>query len=79
MDESREARQTAEAMGLPLSTVASALLSQFARDKELNISLSYKPSAHLKETIREVEEEYKQGKTFGPYKGVNVLMKALRK
>lgn len=79
VDVKREAKKTAEAMGIPLSTIANILLRQFAREKEINLSLSYKPSAYLKQSIKEAEEEYKEGKTCGPYKGVDALMKALRK
>lgn len=79
VDVKREAKKTAEAMGIPVSTVANILLRQFARDKEINISLTYRPTPYLEQAIKEAREEYKAGKTHGPYKGVDALMKALKK
>lgn len=72
----KEAQKAAEAMGIPLGTIANILLRQFAREKEINISLSYKPSAFLKESIREAEEEYEAGK-LKALKGSNALFKTL--
>ncbi len=77
VDVKKEAQKTAEAMGIPLGTIANILLRQFAREKEINLSLSYKPNAYLRQSIKEAEEEYKSGKFSGPYKGVDALMKSL--
>ncbi len=76
VDVKREAQKTAEAMGIPLGTIANILLRQFAREKEINLSLSYKPNDYLKQSIKEAEEEYRSGK-LKPYKGTKELFKAL--
>ena len=65
-----EAKKAADALGIPLSTVASALLRQFARDKEIHISLSYRPSDRLLQSIKEARDEHskdemKKHKTAG--------------
>lgn len=71
-----EAKKTAEAMGIPLGTIANILLRQFVREKEINVSLSYKPSEYLKKTIKEAEAEYKS-KKLKSYKGAKEMLKAL--
>ena len=78
-DVKESAQRTAEAMGIPLGTIANILLRQFAREKEIHVSLSYKPSEYLKQSLKEAEEEYKSGKILGPFKGVDALMKSLNK
>ena len=73
----RAAQETAKELGVPLSTAINAFLRQFVRDRELTISGSYKPSPYLERIIEEVEEERKAGKTKGPFKTVETLMKSL--
>jgi len=72
----KQAQKTAEEMGIPLGTIANILLRQFVREKEINLSLSYKPSAYLRQSIEEAEKEYASGK-LKSYKGVKELFKAL--
>ncbi len=74
-----QAKKTAEELGMPLSTVASALIRQFVREKEIHLSIPLKPSKYLVDVIEEAEQELKQGKAHGPYHGVDELMKALKK
>lgn len=56
------AKKTAEALGIPLGTIISALLRQFVRDKEINLSIPLKPSKYLRDSIREVERDIVSGK-----------------
>lgn len=70
------AQAVAEEIGVPLSTVINSFLKQFVRDKEVTFSASYNPSASLRQTIREVDEEHRQGKLIS-VKGVDDLMKEL--
>lgn len=76
VDVKKEAQKTAEAMGIPLGTIANILLRQFAREKEINLSLSHKPTNSLIQSIKEAEEEYANGK-LKSYKGSKELFKAL--
>ena len=45
----QQAKKTAEALGIPLGTIASAILRQFIRDKELHLYIPLKSSKHIKE------------------------------
>jgi addiction module RelB/DinJ family antitoxin len=76
VDVKREIQKTAEAMGVPLGTIANILFRQFAREKEINISLAHKPSAYLIASIQEAEKEYNSGK-LKSYKGTKELFKSL--
>jgi addiction module RelB/DinJ family antitoxin len=72
----QEAKKTAEALGIPLGTIINALLRQFVRDKEINLSIPLKPSKYLIKSIKEAEKELKAGK-LKSYKGVEELLKGL--
>jgi addiction module RelB/DinJ family antitoxin len=72
----QEAKKTAEALGIPLGTIINALLRQFVRDKEINLSIPLKPSKYLIDSIKEGEKELKAGK-LKSYKGVEELLKGL--
>ncbi len=50
-----EAKETAEKLGLPLSTVVNALLKQFTRDKEIVLSLNV-PNAETRRALKEASE-----------------------
>lgn len=72
----QQAKKTAEALGIPLGTITSALLRQFVRDKEINLSIPLNPSKYLRDSIKEAEEEYAAGK-LKPYKDINELFEEL--
>ncbi len=63
-------------MGIPLGTIANILLRQFIRDKEINISLSYRPSRRLLDSIQEARVEYKK-KDMKKYTNADELFKSL--
>ncbi len=71
-----EAKKIADAMGIPLGTITNILLRQFIRDKEINVSLAYKPSTRLVDSIKEADMEYKKG-TMKKHKSASELFKAL--
>lgn len=71
-----EARKIADVMGIPLGTIANILLRQFIRDKEINISLSYRPSRKLLDSIEEAKNEYKR-KNMKKYSTADELFKSL--
>jgi addiction module RelB/DinJ family antitoxin len=72
----KNAQDVAEEIGVPLSTVINAFLKQFVRDREVNFSASYNPSAYLRKVIYDTEQDYIHGKTK-TYKGAKALMKSL--
>lgn len=51
------AQRTAAEFGLPLGTMINAMLRKVVREKELNLSISEKPSAYLRRAIAESERE----------------------
>jgi addiction module RelB/DinJ family antitoxin len=61
----QKAQKTAEAMGIPLGTVANILLRQFVKEKEINISISNRPSAYLRDAIRQTEAYLRDAKAKG--------------
>lgn len=51
------AQKTAAEFGLPLGTMINAMLRNVVREKELNLSISERPSAYLRKAIAESERE----------------------
>jgi addiction module RelB/DinJ family antitoxin len=73
----REAQKRAKDLGLSLSSVVNATLSQFARTGELELSAAPRMTAYLEELVIEARKEYAAGKTSGPFSTVDDLMKHL--
>jgi DNA-damage-inducible protein J len=71
-----EAKKIADAMGIPLGTITNLLLRQFIRDKELNVSLSYRPSKRLLDSIQEARIEFEKG-DMKKYATADELFKSL--
>jgi len=63
-----DAKRTAEALGVPLTTVVSALLKQFVRERQILISLEPMPTkakrALFEEISREMDKNKKGQKSF---------------
>lgn len=63
-----DAKQTADALGVPLTTVISALLKQFVRDRQVTISLEPTPKKEklaLWDSIsKEMDKEMKTAKRY---------------
>jgi addiction module RelB/DinJ family antitoxin len=74
----KAAQEVAEEIGISLGTLINSFLKQFVRDKEVNFSVSYKPSAYLRMAIAEAEKEYEDGKLPPPVSSVEDLVKELR-
>lgn len=73
----KDAQKRAKELGLSLSSVVNATLSQFARTGELELSAAPKMTPYLEKLIAEAREEYKRGKTSGPFDNAEALMKHL--
>lgn len=59
----REAMETADELGMPLSVVIKAFLKQFIRTKSVSFSArSEEPNEYLKSVMHQAETNYKQGK-----------------
>ena len=74
-----EAQKIAKEMGLSLSGVINAYLSEFVRTKTLRVSLKEEiPSAALIKAIKESEAEYAKGETKS-FDNVDDLIRDLKK
>ncbi|MEK7610316.1 MAG: type II toxin-antitoxin system RelB/DinJ family antitoxin [Patescibacteria group bacterium] len=70
----KAAQETAEELGLPLSTAVNAFLKQFVREKEIRLSADkYRPTAYLDRIIRAAENEFARGQTNGPFTNKELL------
>lgn len=71
------AQKRAEELGLSLSSVVNATLSQFARTGELELSVAPRITPHLEALVIEARKEYLAGETSGPFNTADDLMKHL--
>lgn len=71
-----KAKEVANELGIPLGTITVALLRQFVREKEVNLSIEHKPSRSLIDSINEAEKEYSEGK-LKEHKSLKSLFKSL--
>lgn len=64
----RAAQETAEELGMPLSTAINAFLKQFVREKEITLSANkLKPTPYLQKILKDADEEYIRGEALGPF------------
>jgi antitoxin component of RelBE/YafQ-DinJ toxin-antitoxin module len=61
------ATKQAHKLGLSLSSVVNAVLSQFARTGELHISTVPRITPYLEELVEEARKEYVLGLSTGPF------------
>lgn len=74
----RDAQKQAARLGLSLSSVVNATLSQFARTGELELSTSsYKPTPYLISLIEEARREHEEGNTAGPFESAEAMFESL--
>ena len=65
----KNAQKRAKELGLSLSAVVNATLSQFARTGELELSTAPRMTPHLERLVQEAQAEYKARKSAGPFTG----------
>lgn len=59
----KQAMETAEKLGMPLSVVIKAFLKQFIRTKSVDFSArDEEPNEYLKSVMKQAEENWKKGK-----------------
>ncbi len=56
------AQRRAKELGLSLSSIVNATLSQFARTGELELSVAPRMTPHLEDLVREARADYENGK-----------------
>ena len=71
------AQKRAEELGLSLSSIVNATLSQFARTGVLELSVAPRLTPHLEELVIEARKEFLAGETSGPFTTAVDLMKHL--
>lgn len=71
------AQKRAKELGLSLSSVVNATLSQFARTGELQLSVAPKMTSQLVDLVKEARVEYAVGKTSGPFTSAEEMIKSL--
>lgn len=65
----KQAQETAERLGMPLSVVIKAFLKQFIRTQSVSFGVQdEEPSEYLKNAIRQAEKDWKAGKTSPAFK-----------
>ncbi len=59
----REAQETAEQLGMPLSVVIKAFLKQFVRTKTVTFSMGEEvPNEYLRQVLQQADKDLKAGK-----------------
>ena len=70
----KEAQETAQEIGIPLSTAINSFLKQFVREKEITLSANkHHPSLYLQEVIQAAEDECDAGKATEPLDGDQLI------
>ena len=79
MDKSlkKAAQETADEIGISLSTLINSFLKKFVRDKEVTFSAVERPNAYLRAAIEEGNREFEEGKLPVAH-SVEELIKELR-
>ncbi len=62
----KDAQKRAKELGLSLSSIVNATLSQFARTGELELSTAPRITPHLEKIIKEAKREYEAGECSKP-------------
>lgn len=73
-----EAKATAEELGLPLTTVLTALMRQFVREKKLSVSVSPAPTKAKIALWERISAEADKDKSVRAFTDVENLLKDLR-
>ena len=73
----KNAQKRAKELGLSLSSVVNATLSQFARTGELHVTAAPKMTPFLEDLVMEARKEYEAGKTKGPFHTAKEMLKSL--
>ena len=73
----KSAQKRAKELGLSLSSVVNATLSQFARTGELHVTAEPKMTPYMERLVAEARKEYETGKTIGPFHTAKEMLKSL--
>lgn len=73
----REAQKRAQKLGLSLSSVVNATLSQFARTGELTLSVAPRMTPQLEALVSEGRKEYAAGKYVDAFRSAGEMIESL--
>lgn len=73
-----EARATAEELGVPLTTVVTALMRQFVREKKLSVSVSPQPTKRKIALWEKISAEADKEQGTKAFSDMDALFKDLR-
>ncbi|OGI82086.1 hypothetical protein A3E95_01935 [Candidatus Nomurabacteria bacterium RIFCSPHIGHO2_12_FULL_44_22b] len=72
-----EAKQVLDEMGLNFSIALNAYLKKLILEKRIEFTAPERPNARLRKAIRDARQEYKNGKTAGPFSNIKEMRKSL--
>jgi addiction module RelB/DinJ family antitoxin len=73
----RDAQKRAAELGLSLSSLVNVTLKQFARTGEIQLSVAPKMTPYLESLVTDARLEFEAGKTQGPFKTAEAMIKSL--
>ena len=73
----RDAQRQAKRLGLSLSSVVNATLSQFARTGELQLTSAPRMTPFLEALVAEARHEHAAGRSVGPFSSVETMIESL--
>ena len=62
----RRAQKAAKALGMPLSTIVNAYLTQFGREQEIHFSVPLRPNKKTAKLLDQAREDYVHGRNISP-------------
>ena len=74
----KEARKVLDEMGLNFSIALNAYLRRLISEKRIEFTVPEIPNARLRKSIKEAREEYRDGKTVGPFFSIEEMRKSLK-
>ena len=72
------AAKRARGLGLSLSSVVNASLTNIASTGKLHITSSFRMTPYLESLIEEARKDYLESKTAGPFNSVEKMIKSLK-
>ena len=73
----KDAQKVAAELGFTLSAIINASLKNLAREKTVTLSV-FEPSVRLKQSIKSARLDRARGKSVGPFRDAESMIKSLR-
>src|SRR5437667_12341737 len=68
-----QAQQTADELGLSLSSVVKVLLKQLIRTRQLSVGLDEEPTEYFEQLMKEADEDFREGRFISFANGQEAL------